>query len=547
MSTAAANVPLRRTTWPIAAIILGIACIAQGLLWYRYRDDSTFSKMSTLWVWPATFFAMFLWWTFFSGYRWRTRLRLLGLIALAFGAFFSVYRIDGSDGDMVPTLSYRWETTAAEKAREYWSMQKIAAPTSEETSSSESTESIAEPELVAGPNDSTDFRGNERDGILRGQGFRKDWDARPPKELWRHPLGLGWSSFAVIGDLAITQEQRDDNECVVAYSLATGDVKWIHGDLVRFQQVAVNGGDGPHATPVIVGNDTYALGATGVLNCLDTRTGKERWQRDILEDAGANGQPSDNIQWGVSGSPLVVDDLVIVIAGGKIKESFTGKSVIAYDRRTGAILWAKGNFDASYSGARVEDFLGTRQVLAFHGTGISSHALDTGEILWDFTWENPPKVNSAQPIKLDDRSLLIGSGYGTGAARLELSQTGGTWSVEKKWESNRLKLKFNDAVIREGYVYGLDDGILTCLDLATGKVKWKGGRYGYGQILLHEDTLLVLTEEGDVTLAAASPAKFQELHRIPALTGTTWNHPVVAHGKLLVRNGTEVVCFDVTP
>jgi outer membrane protein assembly factor BamB len=243
----------------------------------------------------------------------------------------------------------------------------------------------------------------------------------------------------------------------------------------------------------------------------------------------------------------VVDDLVIVIAGGKVGESFSGKSVIAYDRHTGDIRWAKGEFPASYAGARVEAFLGTRQVLAFHGKGISSHALDTGEILWDEEWMNEPFVNAAQPIKVDDRSLFIGCGYGKGSARIELSLSGGAWSDVKRWESNRLKLKFNDAVIRDGFVYGLDDGILACLDLATGKLKWKGGRYGYGQLLLHEDTLLAQTEEGDVTLVAADPSRFRELHRIPALTGTTWNHPVVAHGKLLVRNGTEVACFDVAP
>jgi outer membrane protein assembly factor BamB len=546
-ANASAATPRRRSTWPIAIMILGVACIAQGAFWIRYRDDATYSKMSVLFVWPAAIFALLVWWTFFSRLSWRTRLSGLGLLLLACVSFFSVYRIEGSDGDMIPKLSYRWEPTAAEKAREFWSVQKIAPPRTSEVQAVEAPASIDDAEFVAGPDDSTDFRGNERDGILRGQGFRKDWDARPPKELWRHPLGLGWSSFAVLGDRAITMEQRDENECVVAYSLKTGDVQWLHADAVRFRQVAVNGGDGPHATPVIVGNRTYSQGATGLLNCLDTRTGRREWQRNILEDAGANGQPAENIQWGISGSPCVVDDLVIVIAGGKIGEDFTGKSVIAYDRHTGDIRWASGKFPASYAGARVEEFLGTRQVLAFHGTGISSLALDTGKLLWEEEWKNDPSVNAAQPIKLDDRSLLIGSGYGTGSARIELSLNGDAWSDTMTWKSPRLKLKFNDAVIRDGHVYGLDDGILTCLDVASGKLKWKGGRYGYGQILLHDDTLLVLTEEGDVTLAAAEPTKFRELHRIPALTGTTWNHPVVAHGKLLVRNGVEVVCFDVAP
>jgi outer membrane protein assembly factor BamB len=549
-SIAADQPSLRRTTWPIAAIILGLACAAQAMLWYRFREDSTFSKMSVLFVWPAALFTLLLWWTFLSGYTWRTRLGVLGALTLTTVIFFAIFRIDGSDGDMVPRLAVRWEPTAEAKARQFW--QQHDKPRAAETPGQDFNldATASEHELAAGPDDSPDFRGAQRDGILRGNGFRKDWDTRPTKELWRHPVGLGWSSFAVLGDFAITQEQRDEEECVVCYSLTTGAQTWVHADKARFQQIALNGGDGPHATPVIVDQHTYALGATGLLNCLDTRSGKPYWQRNILVDAGADGKPSDNIQWGVSGSPLVHDDLVIVIAGGRQGQTFTGKSVIAYDRMTGDIRWSNGRFPASYAGPRVEDFLGTQQVLAFHADGISSLAIDSGDVLWSYEWKNGPEVNSAQPIKLDDVSLLIANGYGQGAARLELTRDeNGRWSVEKKWESPRLKLKFNDAVLRNGFVYGLDDGKLTCVDVQTGKTRWKDrtGNFGYGQLLLHEDTLLILAEEGDVILVAASPDQFQELHRIPALTGTTWNHPVVANGKLLVRNSTTAACFDVAP
>src|SRR5581483_4497575 len=197
---------------------------------YRYQDDSTFSKMSVLWVWPAALFALFLWWTFFSGFRWRTRLSVLGALAASCVAFFATYRIDGSDGDMIPRLAYRWEPTAEAKAREFWKTQKVASEQSPESAEPAAEES----ELVAGPDDSPDYRGAQRDGIIRGKGFRTDWDARPPKELWRHPVGLGWSSFSVVGDYAITQEQRDENESVVCYSLNTAELKWVHGDPVRF-------------------------------------------------------------------------------------------------------------------------------------------------------------------------------------------------------------------------------------------------------------------------------------------------------------------------
>lgn len=548
-TTIADNRPVtpRRTTWPIAGVILGIACLAQAALWYRYAEDSTYSKMSVLFVWPAALFALFVWWTFFSGYRWRTRLVVLGLITLGWMSFFAVFRIDGSDGDMLPVLAYRWEPTPEEKARAQWKQRRADRQSVPAAASSQPVESADSPPvepITAGPEDSVDFRGNQRDGIIRGKGFRKDWETRPPVELWRQAVGLGWSSFAVLGDYAITMEQRDAEECVVCYSLNTGELLWLHGDRARFEQIAVNGGDGPHATPVIAGDLTYALGATGLLNCLETRTGQPRWQRHILVDAGTAQEPARNIEWGVSGAPCVVDDLVVVIAGGT-----AGKSVIAYDRFSGTIRWAQGHFPASYAGPRVEELLGQRVVLAFHGEGLSGHDLTTGEVLWNFPWKNDPLVNAAQPIKLNEQAVFLSNGYGVGAARLQLTRNpaDSTWQVSAQWTSNRLKLKFNDAVLHQGFVYGLDDGILTCLDSETGKPKWKGGRYGYGQLLLHHETLLVLTEDGEVALVEASPRQFREHQRFRALTGTTWNHPVIAHGKLLVRNYTEAACFDVSP
>jgi outer membrane protein assembly factor BamB len=528
--------PVRRSfpRWLIGVGLLAVGVVAQTFFAFRFAEDPTFFKMSFLWVWPATLFAFTLWWLFASGLSWRVKLSpLIGLVIL-FGVFASVFRIDGSDGDMVPRLSYRWSPTPESKARDYWTRLPTAAESSSET---------AEEPLVAGPDDWPDYHGPNREGIIRGRGFRTDWDARPPKELWRHPVGLAWSSFSVLGDYAITQEQRDGDECVVAYSLETGDQKWVHADPARFTVVAVNGGDGPRSTPVIAGDRTYSLGATGIVNGLETRTGKRLWSRNALEDAGENGKPADNLQWGLSGAPLVVDGKVIVIAGGT-----AGKSVIAYDAETGDIAWAGGNFPASYGGARVEEIHGVRQVLAFHGTGIAAFALEDGRLLWSHPWENMPKVNVAQPLRTADDTLVIGSGYSVGAIQLTLA--GGTdrdWSVSPGWTSNRFKLKFNDAVLLGGYAYGLDDGIMTCLDVATGKTKWKGGRFGYGQLIAFENTLLVLSEEGDAVLVAAQPTKFEERGRVHVLDGTTWNHPAVAHGKLLVRNGTEAACYDVAP
>ncbi len=539
---------LRRHRWPYGLGILLIGIAAQLVLWQIYADDSTFAAMSVLWVWPATLFVYALWWTFFSG--WSVGIRVAGwmLVMLGWGVFFTIYHVEGSDGDMIPRLTYRWQPTAQQKAATYLKQQDIPATVATEPTveTPMGTEPVVTVPTVT-DDDSPDFRGLLRDGIVRGRGFRKNWAEAPPQELWRHPIGLGWSSFAVLGDLAITMEQRDEEESTVAYRLATGEPVWKFGDKARLEIVVVNGGDGPHCTPVIAGEWTYALGGTGNLNCLATMTGTKKWSRNILEDAGKDGKPAKNLEWGTSATPLIVDDLVIVAPGG-VPDEQLNKSVIAYDRLTGDIKWTAGNFPASYCGPRVETLGGVRQLLIFHGMGISGLDLADGKPLWQFGWTNMPSVNSAQPIRLDDQSLLIGNGYGVGSTRFALQFTDGKWlPQEPQWMTNKLKLKFNDAVLRDGYVYGLDDGKLTCVDIADGKTMWKGGRYGYGQLLLHEDTLLCTTEEGEVTLVNASPKKFEELARIKAVEGTTWNHPVVAHGKLLVRNGTEAVCYDVTP
>ena len=533
--------------WIWAVGILTTAIAAQAVLWGLWWEDPTYFKMSVLFVWPAAIFALAIWWIFFSGWSWRIRLGFVGLMALAVAVFFTTYRLEW-DGAMVPRrFVLRSKPTGEEIARQYRKQQSASAKPME--NAVETGESSTAGPLVATEGDWPGFRGPRRDGIVRGGSLRRNWDTVPPRELWRHPVGRAWSAFAVIGNHAFTQEQRDETECVVAYDLETGSELWVHSDLTVLAIVDANGGPGPHATPQFDEGSLYTLGGTGILNCLDAATGKKIWSTNILDDASDGKTPGKNIEWGMSGSPLRVGDLVIVIPGGTEKEGAAAydKGVAAYDKKSGTRVWAAGKHQASYGSPRVETLAGTRQLLIPNANGVSGHSLEGGTELWFFPLENPPKVNSSMPWVLDENSLIFGTGYGIGSVCLELTNTGSDWSIKKRWSSNRFRPKFNDFVVLDGHAYGLDDGTLACLDVADGKIKWKAGRYGYGQLLLVDGILLVISEDGDLLLVPATPQKPETIATFKAFdSGFCWNHLTLVRGKLLARNAVEAACFDVS-
>ncbi len=527
-----------RGRWKIAVGVLAGACLAQALLWAKWWEDPTHFKMSILFVWPAALFSLLIWWTFFSGWSTKVRFRSVGVGLAAVAAFFSLFRLEKFDGDMVPhRIAPFWAKTSDQQLKQL--LDQIEAATAKVPQSATAT--VAEP-LVADESDWPGYRGAARDGIVRGMTLRTDWSTKPPREIWRHPVHSAWSSFAVIGDMAFTQEQHEAGEAVVAYRLSTGEPLWAHRDQVKFVAADFQGGPGPRATPQFDEGKLYTQGATGLLNCLDAATGRVVWSADILKDAGSEGTPAPNLGWGTASSPLVVDQLVIVNPGGK-----DGQSVVAYDKLSGKRVWSGGSRIATYGSPRVETLLGERIILVSLGEGLAGHSLADGRELWFFEWMSGPKVNAAQPLVVADNSLLFGCGYGVGTVRVDLAREGAKWTATQRWHSNRFRPKFNDFVLHEGHVYGLDDGTLTCLDIESGKVKWKSGRYGYGQLLLVGETLLILSETGRVVLVPASPTRPEETASFKVLDDEnfTWNHPVLVRGKLLVRNAHEAACFEL--
>jgi outer membrane protein assembly factor BamB len=296
------------------------------------------------------------------------------------------------------------------------------------------------------------------------------------------------------------------------------------------------GGDGPRATPTWSDGRVYALGALGELRCLDERTGALQWRINILDDNAA-----PNLPWGMAASPLIVDDFVVVLPGGP-----AGRSVAAYDRNTGARRWSSLNDKQAYVSPTLVTIDGTRQILIITATRLVSLTPGAGELLWQYPWPTPNDINVAQPVILPPGNrVLLSSAYGHGAALLEVTHDDGRFGTRLLWEHTRLKNRFSSSVEHQGFIYGLDENILTCLDASTGEVKWKGGRYGHGQFLLASGHLLLLSENGELALVRATPESHQELAKFPVLEGKTWNHPALDDGRLLVRNLAQMAAFDL--
>jgi outer membrane protein assembly factor BamB len=380
----------------------------------------------------------------------------------------------------------------------------------------------------------TEFRGPLRDGVYREQPILTSWPASGLKPMWKQPIGGGYASFAIARGTAFTIEQRRAREVVTAYDVATGREIWAHGWDGEFKEWM--GGDGPRATPTWVDGRVYALGALGELRCLEDRTGALVWRVNILDDNAAS-----NLPWGMAASPLVVDDLVVVLPGGP-----AGRSVVAYDRRTGVRRWSALNDKQAYSSPMLVTIDGVRQLLVVTAARLVALTADSGELLWEYPWPTANDINASQPVILPPGNrVLLSSGYGHGAALLEVTHDAGRFGTRLLWENTRLKNRFSSSVEHEGYIYGLDENILTCVDAATGETKWKGGRYGHGQFVLASGHLILLSEEGELALVHAMPDGHHELARFPVLEGKTWNHPALDNGRLLVRNLAEMAAFDL--
>ncbi|XZE34242.1 PQQ-binding-like beta-propeller repeat protein [Pirellulaceae bacterium SH501] len=434
---------------------------------------------------------------------------------------FNLIQSDGFDGRLNGKFAWRWQSTAEDRFLESLSTRTLS-PSTDAVSYVESTTSQW-----------PGFRGSKRDGKVIGVTINPDWESNPPKELWRTPIGPGWSSFSVLGSRIFSHEQRGENEAVLCLDANSGKLIWEYSYPGRFWEAV--GGAGPRATPTIHQNSIVSLGAQGALKRLDASTGKVIWERDLKVDASRV-----PMTWGFSSSPLVVDSLVVVFAGGS-----DGKGILAYHFENGELAWSCESGVHTYSSAQDSIIAGQRGILMLSDLGLQFLSIEDGSEFWRFTWKQED-YRVVQPLVFHD-SILVGGSLGIGAKRITVTREENTWKINEDWKTNSLKPDFNDTVYHQGFFYGFDSGIFCCIDSKTGKRAWKKGRYGNGQVLLLEDSgqLLVTSEQGEVILIQASPEKLIELAKLHPFTGKTWNHPVLVGNKLFVRNAEECACFEL--
>lgn len=541
--------PKKRRLWPPRRIFVTLASLGTAVVLVRFNIlqmiigpvvDQAVQNIISLILCFSGLMSLLVWFLRESDHTRRLKRNVAGAIVIAIIALVAVLRIERVSGDLVPEFNWRW-APARDRLLKHHDVN-----TGMTTSPWHETE-----------NDFPGFLGPSGQCSLAAPELDADWMISPPRLMWRQPIGAGWSGFATCGDHAVTLEQRGDEEVIACYDILSGATEWIVAVPARHETIL--GGVGPRSTPTLRDGVVFATGATGWLHAIDGESGKVLWRKNVLDDLGIDQkQHAMSVAWGRAGSPLVTDELVIVPAGGPLQKPTSEEpeyvSLVAYERATGQQRWLAGDEQIAFATPILTSFGDVTQVVNVNEAHVAAYDPEDGAQLWQIVW--PGHSNSdascSQVVPLKDEKFFISKGYGVGAAVFQIRAPSSdpslpqVWNVEPVWQqSTLLKTKFTNVVVYEGFVYGLSDGILECVDIVDGTRAWKRGRYGQGQVLRVGSLLLVQAESGDVCLVEASPEAHREIARLDAISGQTWNNPCLSGNRLLVRNAEEAACYEL--
>ncbi len=377
------------------------------------------------------------------------------------------------------------------------------------------------------------WRGVNRDGISEESGLLTEWPQQGLPILWKVAGGDGFSSLAVSDGRVYTFVDRDNTEWAVCLKADSGEELWKVATSPTFREP--QGGDGARSTPTVDGSKVYFLGATGALLCLDKKTGETLWQRNVLKDFNAS-----NLHWGVSSSPLVEEDLLLVNVGGP------SASVVAFHKTTGEVMWKAHDDVAGYASPLPITVEGIREIVFFCGKAILGLSPEDGTLHWRHEWLTTSEMNIATPI-FSDPFLFVSSGRGTGSGLFRLSREGNGVSAEVLWTKKLMQNHYNGCILVGDYLYGFDNSILKCIRLKDGKEMWADRSVGKGSLIAARGHLFILGEQGDVAMAKATPEGYQELGQMKILDYKSWTPPALAGGRLYLRDQHHIACLDLRP
>jgi outer membrane protein assembly factor BamB len=404
---------------------------------------------------------------------------------------------------------------------------------------------------IAGASDWPQWRGPNRNGISQEMGLLKEWSDSGPQVLWQVPLGEGFSGISVDGGRVYTMFSKDNDEFVVCLNASNGEEIWRFRSDGNYDESM--GGNGPRATPTIDGEFLFTVSAHGKLYALNTENGEKVWSHDLQGEFG-----SKMPRWGVCTSPLVEGDLLLVEVGGK-----DGKSIVAFDKKSGDVIWGSHTDILGYSSPIAVTIGGIRQLIVFTGTQLVSVSPENGSLYWKYPWQTQHDVNAATPVFIPPDKIFISSGYGKGAAVVrvrvmappetsagenegeESRENHAEIKIEEIWKNQEMKNHFATSVLHGEYLYGFDNAILKCIDASTGTEKWKTRGFGKGTLMLADGHLIILSDRGKLGLAEATPSAYKEVANAEVLSGLCWTVPTLANGRLYARNEKEMVCLDM--
>lgn len=377
------------------------------------------------------------------------------------------------------------------------------------------------------------WRGPNRDGISKETGLLKQWPTDGPPLAWKATgAGQGYSSLAIAGGRLYTMGLRANREHIIAFDVTTGKEVWAtpHGSAFRNDR-----GDGPRGTPTVDGERLYALGGNGDLSCLDAQTGRIVWTMNVLRKFGGS-----NINWGISESPLVIGERVLVNAGG------TDASIVALNKKDGSLIWKSQSDRAGYSSAIPIQVGGSTQVVFFTSRRAMGLDPNNGRLLWEYPRPANNVANVATPVARGNR-VFISSDYGTGGGLVEIKANGQGVTAQEVYFTREMRNHHSSSILISDYLYGFSSGILTAMRFDTGEVAWRDRSVGKGSLVYADGHLYCLSENGVVGLVEATPETYREKgrFRIPQDSLPTWTHPVVAGGRLYLRDQETIYAYDV--